>query len=482
MGAARGPGLPVRAGRAAAAGWIPAWRKAFLPALAFGCSATPAATLTGPIVGGERGAPFAAVDVADQGYSTREYFLEGEATAFELVAGEHAPDGLWRTRPAADKADYRTRLLVARPEDPTDFNGTVIVFWMNVTAGFELGSPGGEALRGYAWVGVSAQKVGIHGFAENPQGLKAWDPERYATLDHPGDAYSYDIFTQAARAVGPRRAAEGADPLAGLVVERLIAAGASQSAARLRTYANGVHHLTGVFHGYLPFIDFGRAIPFAADLAGRRGRAEASIRADLDVPVLVVNSETEATSYYGVREPDTPRFRLWEVAGASHVSVPRSAEPVADGANWLSYLPVYSAAIRHLHRWIAEGVEPPSMPRLDVLPGEPRPRLARDERGNATGGVRLPDIAVPTASHSGFGQPREGTRFGFLYGAATDFDAALLAKLYPNAERYLRQWNAALDRSVAEGMVLPEDAPAMRTAAAAWAKRLDGGGPRTVER
>ena len=432
-----------------------------------------AGTLSGPVAGGERGSPFAAVDVADQGYLTEEYFLQGEATAYELAEGTHTLDGRWKTRQAEDKADFKTRLLVVRPEDPAVFNGTVIVFWLNVTAGFELGSASAEALRGYAWVGVSAQKIGIDGFPQNPQGLKAWDSDRYGALVHPGDAYSYDIFTRAAMAVGPERPREGLDPMAGLAVERLIAVGASQSAARLRSYINGVHPLTGVFDGYIPFIDFGRPVAFGSDLAGRRQGSPASIRADLDVPVIVVNSETEVTSYYGVREPDSARFRLWEVAGTSHVSVPRPAQPAEGGSNWMSYSPVYNAAIRHLHHWIKDGVEPPTMPRVEVNPGVPRPDVVRDEHGNAVGGIRLPDIAVPTASHSGFGTQREGSRFGFLYGAATDFDAEQLAELYPDSRNYLEAWNAALDRAVEQGMVLPEDAGPMREQATAWATRLD---------
>lgn len=190
----------------------------------------------------------------------------------------------------------------------------------------------------------------------------------------------------------------------------MIAVGPSQSAARLRTYVNGVHQHTDVFDGYIPFIDFGRGVPFAADSAGQLWGGGSSIRSDLDVPVIVVNSETEVTSYYGVREDDSDRFRLWEVAGTSHVSVPRPEE-AGTGRNWLSYRPVYDASIRHLHRWIADGVEPPRMPRVDVVPGAgetaaaARPQVARDDHGNAVGGIRLPDVEVPTArtAISGYG-------------------------------------------------------------------------------
>ncbi len=438
-------------------------------------AATPSpATLSGPITGGERGAPFAGVNVADRGYLVEEYFLEGEATAYELADGTQGADGKWTTRTSSDKADFRTRMLVFRPEDPSAFNGTVIVFWLNVTAGFELGSPSDEALRGYAWVGVSAQKVGVHGFPQNPGGLKAWDPKRYGSLEHPGDAYSYDIFTQVAAAIGPERARQGLDPMGGLEVERLIAAGASQSAARLRTYINGVHPLTELFDGFLPFIDFGGVVPFASDFGGgRRERRRAAVRADLDVPVIVVNSETELTSYYSVREPDSDRFRLWEVAGTSHVSAARPKEPTVEGSNWLSYSPVYQAAVRHLDGWIRDGIEPPRMPRVEMKAGDPDAEVVRDEHGNAVGGIRLPELEAPTASHSGFGTQREGTRFGFLYGTATDFDAEELADLYPDSKSYLDAWNAALDRAIEQGMILPEDAPEMRERAAEWAARLD---------
>ncbi len=437
------------------------------------CCITSAATITGPITGGERGEPFSLVDVADEGYVSEEFFIEGTAHAYELIEGEHTPDGKWSSKRSDTTAPFKTRMLVVRPSEPDRFNGTVLVFWLNVTAGFELGSAAGEALRGYAWVGVSAQKVGIDGFPQDPQGLKAWDPTRYGSLVHPGDVYSYSIFTQVAQSLSPERDKSSLDPMAGLKVERLIAVGASQSAMRLRTYINGVHNVENVFDGYIPFIDFGRVFPFARELGGeRRGSTRASIRDDLDVPTIVVNSETEVPSYYGVREADTDRFRYWEVAGTSHVSVPRPEDP-ASGANWLAYTPVYNAAIRHLHVWIKDGVSPPKMPRIEVNPGAQIPEVVRDAHGNAVGGIRLPDLEVPSAAHTGFGTPQEGTRFGFLYGSADDFDDEKLSTLYPDSETYLTAWNVALTRSVEQGMVLAEDAATMQKQASQWATRLD---------
>ncbi len=49
---------------------------------------------------------------------------------------------------------------------------------------------------------LTTQEVGIEGLPPMPQGLAAWDPQRYGTLTIPSDDYSYDIFTQGALAVG----------------------------------------------------------------------------------------------------------------------------------------------------------------------------------------------------------------------------------------------------------------------------------------
>lgn len=111
---------------------------------------------------------------------------------------------------------------------------------------------------GAAWVGVTSQAVGVNGGevlvqsegVDIPEGgLVGSDPERYGMLTHPGDLFSYDIFTQAGAAI--RGSADGADPFEGFEVERLIAMGESQSAGRLTTYVNAVHPLVGLYDGFL---------------------------------------------------------------------------------------------------------------------------------------------------------------------------------------------------------------------------------------
>src|SRR3954469_13855590 len=156
--------------------------------------------IQGPITGGKHGWAFGRpiFDLATRGYVEEEFFLAGEATPYRPVAGaDWGRDGKWQGE-AKGVMPLKTRLPVYRPVDAKQFNGTVVVCWNNVTAGYELfhgESP--EVLEGgYAFVGATVQRVGVHGFAADPQGLAAWDPGRYGELSIPADECSYDIFSQ----------------------------------------------------------------------------------------------------------------------------------------------------------------------------------------------------------------------------------------------------------------------------------------------
>src|SRR2546423_1440024 len=95
--------------------------------------------VTGPITGGAKGRPFGGplLDLARYGYREEEYFIEGTSTRYRPVPGtELARDGHWQVEPAG-ASPYKTRLVVYRPNDPAAFNGTVIVTWNNVTAGYD---------------------------------------------------------------------------------------------------------------------------------------------------------------------------------------------------------------------------------------------------------------------------------------------------------------------------------------------------------
>ena len=448
--------------------------------------------IQGPVTGGQHGWAFnrPLIDLADKGFVEKEFFLTGEATTYTPAPGaELGRDGKWRIEPKG-KVAFKTRFLVYRPADPAKFNGTVVVCWNNVTAGYELFfGEGPEVLEdGYAYVCATVQKVGVHGFEENPQGLVAWDPERYGALNLPTDDAAYDIFSQVARAVGPDRDTS-VDPMGGLNVNKVIGLGASQSAGRLSTYINAVHPLPReqgghAFDGYMLQIYFGSGTPVeASDRLANPATATARpllrganlIRDDLDVPVMIVNTELEAIACLKVRQPDTERFRTWEAAGLTHVSyqaqLTRNQKyqrdfgltPAApsEQMNRIYLQPFYDAALHHMNRWVQGGAPPPSQPLIDFTgAGE----VVRDAHGVATGGARLPQADAPVAMNSS--TPVTDDFSGRLRGSNKPFTAAQLDALYSDEADYLARFRQAAEASVAAGVLMPRDVePAVAEAA-----------------
>lgn len=456
-----------------------------------GAAAGVGPTVTGPVTGGVKGRPFRSLAQPDYdivgpaGYVEREYFIEGTATAYTSAA-PLGSDGRWAVTPVAT-APYKTRLVVRRPADADDFNGTVIVEWFNVTAGFDIDPDFAyghkELLRkGYAWVGVSAQAVSVNGLSGFPpplsffngNGLKSWDPVRYASLSHPGDSFSYDIFSQAGRAM---RSRQGVDPLGGLRVKRVIADGESQSASRMVTYVNAVHPVARVYDGFMIHSRSSRSAALAqAPLAPVPTPNPVLIRTDIDVPVLTVQAETDALGlgWLAARQPDTPRVRLWEIAGTAHADQYISDFGAPTGArdlpNFLGFpcdLPyndgphhlVFHAALDALNRWVAKGVLPPAAPRLEV--NGPPETAVRDALGNIRGGIRTPQVDVPVATLSGVGNTSAAGPFCGLFGVTTPFTADQLAALYPTEKAFSKPFAAATRSAVKAGFLLREDAKAL---------------------
>jgi hypothetical protein len=419
------------------------------------------------------------LDVAAYGYTEAEYLLEGTAARYRLALGAQlSRDGHWRVE-AAGSAPFRTRMLVYRPSDGARFNGTVVLTWNNVTAGYDLfGAESRELFEGgYALVCLTTQKVGIDGLPPQPQGLAAWDPKRYGTLTIPSDDYSYDIFTQGALAVGRNRSGP-VDPMAGLDVRRIVAQGASQSAGRIATYVNAIQPVSRAFDGFILQIYFGtgsalevgdtvvniNAAP--AMRAGDRMRGSNLLRDDNGVPVFVVNSELEAIACYPVRQPDTDTFRYWESAGTCHVSAQGQADrqvklirddvrvvPLQEGINRIPILPLYDAAFHHMQRWLTERTPPPIAPRLEFA-GNPA-EVVRDANGIAKGGIRLPQAEVPLAQNSAI--PLADDVFSYLRGSCHPFPAEKLRALYKNKSGFLEKFEAAARRAVAAGVLSPRD-------------------------
>jgi hypothetical protein len=427
-------------------------------------------------------------DLDSVGYQQAEYFLEGTVSAFTNVS-ELGPDGNWSVEPG-EQAAYKTRIVVYRPIDPADFNGNVLIEWLNVTAGFETPPSWGtghlEMRRGGSvWVGVSAQYVGIEGSPDAllPLYLKAVNPARYGSLVHPGDSFSYDMFSQVAQAI---REPEGINPLDGLDVKRLIAYGESQSAARLTTYANGIHPLYNAFDGYMIHSRGDGSSPLAQEPLVAIQTPEATlIRTDLNVPVMTFETETDVVllGYQNARQPDTELFRAWEVAGTAHgdyytfVSGRNDAvgDPVfasvVEEKSVLGFITcerpmnngpqhyVFNRAVRALNDWVTTGNPPAQSPRLEL--NDDGSDYVYDDLGNVVGGIRTPYVDAPSAILRGEENP--GNSFCFLFGTTALFSAEQMASLYTDEAGFVEAVRDATEDAVAADFLLPEDAEAITT-------------------
>jgi hypothetical protein len=199
----------------------------------------------------------------------------------------------------------------------------------------------------------------------------------------------------------------------------------------------------------------------AVVLHGGGGR----VREDLDVKVFKLLNETDVTGQANNRQPDTNKYRQWEVAGTSHLDAKFSRMmaglglrvsgmdpvegspaiigptisggagngPSGNGAGPastnacrnppFSRIPghyVLDAVLDHTARWVRDGTPPPTathieLRRLPLSPASPQngaggrgaasqgPRweVVHDESGNAHGGIELTQHAVPTATNTG---------------------------------------------------------------------------------
>ena len=438
-----------------------------------------------------------AFDVGKLGYVAEEFFISAKATSY-APAAELGSDGRWAVTPCGSN-DYTTRMVVLTPTDRTRFNGTVLVEWLNVSGGIDAPAlwmmAHREILRaGYAFVGVSAQRVGVEG-GESLLGvdmsLKSQDPARYGRLLHPGDASSYDIFSQTgelARDVLPE-------------VEHVVALGESQSAMFLTTYINAVDPLARVYDGFLVHSRFGSAAPLDGSSVfddSRSGIPQAvKFRDDLRVPVLTIISETDLFGgvrhgYYFARQPDNERLRVWEIPGAAHAdNYTIQVAPIDDGSaplddivsayaptntlmgqqlgHFINFAPqhhyVVQAALAALHSWVTTGEPAPGAPPITMRDGD-RPEPVLDANGLAVAGVRTPWVDVPTARTSGVvatedaaqGENAGLTVMAAIFGSGEPFDAAALRLLYPGGTReYIEQFTAALDTAIKSGFILSAD-------------------------
>jgi Alpha/beta hydrolase domain len=438
-----------------------------------------------------------AFDIGSVGYVAEEFFISGTASSYAPEA-ELSPDGRWNVTPSG-AADYTTRIVVLKPADRAQcppFNGTVLVEWLNVSGGIDAPAVWMMAHReivraGYAYVAVSAQQVGVTGGASMlgvDMSLKSQDPTRYASLRHPGDAFSYDIVSQIG---GLIRNAGDNSVLPGLSVQHVVAVGESQSAMFLTTYINAVDPLAQVYDGFLVHSRFGGAAPLDGSSIFEEQQTSipqsVTFRTDLRVPLIAIITETDLFGgvrhgYYFARQPDNQWLRVWEIPGAAHADnytiqvapIDTGSAPLDDIVaayaptnmlmgqqlgHYINFAPqhhyVAQAALAALNRWVRTGEPAPGAACIKMTEtDQPGPIL--DANGLAQEGVRTPWVDVPIARTSGVGA--EESVMSMIFGSGEPFDATTLGRLYPGGTtEYLGSFTVALDTAIQSGFILAAD-------------------------
>ena len=449
------------------------------------------------MVSGSPALQLSSYDLSTVGYQAREFFVSGKATSYELD-GAATSNGRWTAQPT-DEAPYTTRVVVVSPIDERAFNGVVFTEWLNVTSGQDSAADWlighREMIRsGNVYVGVSAQRVSIEG-GESVMGgpsrsLKESDPERYGALSHPGDSFSFDIFSQ----VGALLKAGASGGILGSMGPRaLIALGESQSAAFMTTYVNAVDPVARVYDGFLVHSRFGDAATVdgsSMEHVGTDYPPHVQFRDDLRVPVLALITETDLLSsqpsdYYGARQPLTDNLQVWEVGGTAHadnylfgggmvdsglltdddlaqIFLPKNELPLgqtdAPVNTGLPHHYVLHAALDSLERWVTDGRSTGEAPELEVVTAgdDNVPTLATDTTGIALGGVRTPWVDVPLLKLSGIGS---GTSFvAEIAGTGAPLDSATIARLYPGGKAdFMKKFDQALQSAIDSGHLLEDD-------------------------
>jgi hypothetical protein len=411
------------------------------------------------------------------GFTEQEFYVRGEASRYRI-------DDVTRDARKVDSGHpYVTRVLVRRPVSPGKFNGTVVVEWLNVSAGqdvdFLYAGVRELLLRdGYAWIGVSAQRVGV-------EQLTRWNPARYGKLTvaasgvdpadgkeldpgRPGspmaggDVLSWDIYSQVAATIR-----SSSSPLmGGFKIKHVIAAGQSQSSFRLSNYFNSIQPLHRLYEGFLLY-DRGAAFPH---------------RGDVDAKLISLGTEFMNVLLRGSPPPDAPNQRWWELAGASHNSLAEiqgyvdpvvkrdaglkdssgKAQSISDTviSGNCAVTPLWSrvpngdvlkAALSALNTWVAGGTPPPGFPRLALGSGG---EILRDADGRAVGGIRTAALDAPRSKNAGVS---EGAGMCVGAGYHVDFTEQQLCQRYGSHEAYVTRVAEIAAANVKAGSLLPEE-------------------------
>jgi hypothetical protein len=310
------------------------------------------------------------------------------------------------------------------------------------------------------------------------------------------------------------------NPLKG-AIDRVLASGKSQDGRFLKTFLlNGFNMAGGrrVFDGMHVFVSAAGLLPImqtgtGPESSGDRAPsfanpdfpgvndgpltigeiiAKVEARGEVAPKMLLVSSTTD---YYSLRaslgrsggsgtadQPLPTNVRMYDIAGGSHVRVAKAAS-CASPPGRLDWTPVSRALLLRLDAWVSHNAEPPASELMPLEPASGEPPALRaptrlstaviqvpksDGDGNALGGVRLPDIAVPTGTNGGQNQPQTFTCM--LVGSFSAFaptkaerersgdSRPSIEERYRSRDDYVNRVRVAAQDLTARGFLLPEDA------------------------
>ena len=310
------------------------------------------------------------------------------------------------------------------------------------------------------------------------------------------------------------------NPLSG-AISRTLASGKSQDGRFLKTFLLNGFNMAGnrrVFDGMHVFVSAAGLLPILQTGSGPQSSADGAptfanpdfpgvndgpltigeivtkVEAGGEIPpkLLLVSSTTD---YYSLRaslgrtgesgtadRPLPDNVRMYDIAGGSHVVVPQAPTCKLPPGR-LDWTPVARTLLLRLDAWVSRNAEPPASELMPLEPANGTPPALRapaglsaaaiqvprrDQDGNALGGVRLPDIAVPTGTNGGQNEPQTFTCM--LVGSFAPFAATKaerertgdnrpsIEERYHGRDDYVNRVRIAAHELVTRGFLLPEDA------------------------
>jgi hypothetical protein len=382
------------------------------------------------------------VDLAPLGYVEEEFLVRGTAT-------EWSYDSAGAAIPRTHDVPYCTRVLLRRPADPARFSGVIQVepLHPDLDSGLTWRALHPWITRtGAAWAGLTeiADNL-LGGLPGRPSMyLSGWSITGSFCRVFLGDGFH------------ERYRLDDGQPVFDGYVVAISSGGAGPS-------------------GYAP-ISSGTEPPGPDDPRRTTGPH--------DVPVIELLSEYESETHARHLRPDSDapadRYRLYQVAGTSHINhdveavltnteqcrargLPTSEVAINETRSDARLDFVARAVFALLDRWVARGEAPPHVvpfgfaPEPDA-PGATQPGarpLLRDSLGNVRGVHATPAAdARPSPSFPQFSAALRAALVGYL----DLLDAGQLRELYGSRQNYLARYQASCTRLVGEGLLLQPEA------------------------